>query len=300
MSYRCEQKVRGHIYVYEVTSFWDKEKKQPRQKRVYLGKKDPSTGKIIKNTQRSPKPIGSRDVGATYLLKQSSQKLKLLQNLKKVFPNDYEDILYLSFFKVIKREPYYLYHLWCDESYVSEKNKLSPKKINNLLSKIGQDELSVERFFQNWVSQHKSKSKGVMFDITSISSYGSGNDFLERGYNRDGENLCQTNLGVLSQDMKVDTKSSSASLPIAYRIYHGSINDVTTLHNILFLIKEYEMGLKCLVLDKGFYSQENIKTLHEKSLPYIVPMSFRTKIAGGASRGLWKGTPLCEACIHNE
>ena len=137
MSYRFDQNVRGHIYVYEVTSFWDKEKKQPRQKRVYIGKKDPSTGRIIKSTQRSSKPIGSRDVGATHLLKEVSQKLNLLQNIKEVFPNDYENILYLSFFKIIKKEPYYLYHLWCDGSYVPEKNKLSPKKINNLLSKIG-------------------------------------------------------------------------------------------------------------------------------------------------------------------
>ena len=129
--------------------------------------------------------------------------------------------------------------------------------------------MSIEKFFRNWMSQHKNKSKGVMFDITSISSYGSGNDFLERGYNRYGENLCQTNLGVLSQDMKVDAKSSSASLPVAYKIYPGNINDVTTLRNILLLIKEYNMGLKCLVLDKGFYSQENIKTLHKQILPYI-------------------------------
>ena len=52
-----------------------------------------------------------------------------------------------------------------------------------------------------------------MFDITSISSYGSVNEFLERGYNRDGENLSQTNLGILSQDLQIDPKSSSASAP---------------------------------------------------------------------------------------
>ena len=37
---------RGDVYVYEIESFWDPEKKQPRQRRRYLGKKDPDTGEI--------------------------------------------------------------------------------------------------------------------------------------------------------------------------------------------------------------------------------------------------------------
>jgi hypothetical protein len=34
-------------YAYESISYWDKEKKQPRSKRKYLGKVDPETGDII-------------------------------------------------------------------------------------------------------------------------------------------------------------------------------------------------------------------------------------------------------------
>ena len=40
MSFIYEQKIKGKVYLYKSTSYWDKEKKQPRQKRVYLGKKD--------------------------------------------------------------------------------------------------------------------------------------------------------------------------------------------------------------------------------------------------------------------
>jgi hypothetical protein len=36
--------VKDHIYLYDVESYWDKEKKQSRQKRTYVGKKDPKTG----------------------------------------------------------------------------------------------------------------------------------------------------------------------------------------------------------------------------------------------------------------
>ena len=37
MAYTVRQKIKGRIYLYEVSSYWDKEKKQPRQKRKYLG-----------------------------------------------------------------------------------------------------------------------------------------------------------------------------------------------------------------------------------------------------------------------
>ncbi len=44
--YQTDKKT-GIKYAYESISYWDKEKKQPRSKRKYLGKVDPETGEII-------------------------------------------------------------------------------------------------------------------------------------------------------------------------------------------------------------------------------------------------------------
>ena len=46
MSYEVEQTKNGKTYIYKCESYWDKEKKQPRQKRTYLGRKDEVTGRI--------------------------------------------------------------------------------------------------------------------------------------------------------------------------------------------------------------------------------------------------------------
>jgi len=40
MAYILEKKVGSSIYLYEVTSYWDSDKKQSRQKRRYIGKRD--------------------------------------------------------------------------------------------------------------------------------------------------------------------------------------------------------------------------------------------------------------------
>ena len=44
--YQIDKKT-GTKYAFESVSYWDKEKKQPRSKRKYLGKVDPETGEII-------------------------------------------------------------------------------------------------------------------------------------------------------------------------------------------------------------------------------------------------------------
>lgn len=49
--YQTDRKT-GIKYAYESTSYWDKEKKQPRSTRKYIGKVDPETGEIIRKKDR--------------------------------------------------------------------------------------------------------------------------------------------------------------------------------------------------------------------------------------------------------
>ena len=50
--YQIDKKT-GAKYAFESVSYWDKDKKQPRSKRRYLGKVDPETGEIIPSRGRS-------------------------------------------------------------------------------------------------------------------------------------------------------------------------------------------------------------------------------------------------------
>ncbi len=77
MSYTFEQKNKGKTYVYKVESFWDKEKKQARQKRIYLGRKDELTGQI--KTKRKKIPIGSPSLTAAYVSKVLYSNLSTFQ-----------------------------------------------------------------------------------------------------------------------------------------------------------------------------------------------------------------------------
>lgn len=272
MSYQIEQEVKGKTYVYLVESYWDSEKQQSRQKRTYLGRKDEKTGKII-DTKKTSLPKSSHAFGGVFLLRQLIKELKLDQILKEVFPFTYEKYLYLAMFKILTAEAYYLYPHWKDASYLPDNAELDSQGISTLFKELGENEKTIEAFFNSWIEANNAK-KSIMFDITSLSSYSENNSLLEYGHNRDRETLEQVNIGVISKEI-----DSSMHIPLAYRIYPGSISDVTTLENILELIKHYKLVLSSCVMDRGFYSLENIKSLHEKGLKYLIPVPFSTRLA---------------------
>lgn len=101
MSYIVEQKRGSIIYLYEVQSYWDPKTKKTKQKRKYLGKKDPITGQPIRVRQKQDiTPRNSKDYGHVYLLKQFADKIGLSDTLKAAFPNDFNDILNLVYFEI--------------------------------------------------------------------------------------------------------------------------------------------------------------------------------------------------------
>ena len=107
-SYQVEQKIGKHIYIYEATGYWDPEKKQIRQKRTYIEKKDPVTGEIIP-ARKAAKPRISRDFGNIWLLKQMAQSHGLMDYLERVFGDEAEDLFHLAAFQMCEGKPFYLF-----------------------------------------------------------------------------------------------------------------------------------------------------------------------------------------------
>jgi len=136
MSFLVEQKVGKHIYVYETVSYWDKEKKQPRQKRRCLGRKDLETGKIIESKRHVPPRI-SQDFGHVFLLLKLAQSNGLQATLAKVFGPDAGPLLMLAFFHIIEARPLYLYEQWSEGVWSwFEHPELSSPRISSLAGEI--------------------------------------------------------------------------------------------------------------------------------------------------------------------
>ena len=269
MSYIVEQEIKGNIYLYSVDSYWDKTKKQSRQRRTYLGPKNrrTKTKKSLKCTN-----IIHKNYGNTFLLNKIAKKTGLQKILTSIFPDHFTEILALAFFSICDRGPFYTFPYWLVENHVSNSKALYSSDISAVLQKIGLSQRQRNDFFTQWIKLNNPKDKGgIYFDITSVSSYSTNIDFVEWGYNRDDENLAQINMGLIC--------CRENALPLYYQIYPGSIPDVRTLTNSLKLLNIYQVNDAVAVLDRGFCCKKNIMLLNEnkEKFRFIQPMTFSLK-----------------------
>ncbi len=267
MSFIVEQKIKGTIYLYKATSYRDKETKQPRQKRIFLGKRDPKTNEFIPAKNKTPK--NCLDFGNFYFLDNISKQLKLYDILKQTFGEYYKEILTTSFFEVSEKKPLYLCENWIDttEHYDSIQS-LTSQRISDLLLFLGNSADKRINFSKLWAKKRMEKEY-IAFDITSISSYSKLIEFVEYGYNRDKEKLPQINLGMLFGEKSL--------LPIYYTLYSGSIKDVSTLKNMITFSEYLEINKLIFIMDKGFYSNKNIMEMYKKNIKFAIAMPFTDK-----------------------
>jgi transposase len=267
MSYLIEKRVGNSTYLYETTSYWDPEKKQPRQKRVYLGKKDPHTGEAVRPRQRLPRL--AKDYGNVYLLHQVADRIGLSPLLQRVFPADYRPLLALMFFDISEAQPLYLFPSWAEATALPTIPTFTSKTLTSFTRKLGQMEAERLEFSTQW--RHLlGEVHAIVFDITSLSSYSALLPDIEWGYNRDHEKLPQLNLGILY--------AQHANLPVYYRLYPGSIRDVSTLKNLVTSLHLFAVQEILFVMDRGFYSATNLSHMKQAQLTFLIPLPKSVKL----------------------
>ncbi len=265
MAYTVEQKIKGRIYLYEVESYWDKTKKQSRQRRTYIGPKHPKNKQKQKRTD-----LIAKNFGNVFLLELLADRLTILGILKTVFPDNYLEILALAYYEIAEASPYYLFPYWLEEQHLPSVKRLHSSGISELCDFLGRSEKQRMDAIGRWI-EHLKPIRGTYYDITSISSHSTKIDFIEWGYNRDGENLPQLNMGVMY--------CQNNSLPFFYNIYPGSIVDVTTLKNCIKYTDVFDLNEIRFVLDRGFFSKANILEMNDSKnkITFIQPLPFSLK-----------------------
>ena len=267
MSYIVEQKIKGRIYLYNVDSYWDKEKKQSRQKRTYIGPKHAKKKPTLKQIKTN---IVHKNYGNIFLLNWIINKIGLKDIVEKIFPDHFTELIALTFYEIIESSPLYLFPYWLEEHYLPKTKKMDSSAISKFCDEIGRNQQQKLEFHEQWI-EHLKPVDALFYDITSISSYSTNIEFIEWGYNRDHENLAQLNMGVVF--------CNNISLPIFYTLYPGSIVDVKTLKNCVAYLKSFGLKEFMFVLDRGFFSTSNILELSKKqyNINFIQPLPFSLK-----------------------
>jgi len=289
-----KDKRSGITYAYESVSRWDKEKKQSRAKRTLIGRVDEKTGQIIPTDGRnrkekefaSPKrgPVPAEKTarffyGATYLLDTLGEKLGVAQDLKQSFPDTWRKILSIAYYLVLEdRSPLYRFEKWATLHKHPYGDTLTSQRSSDLFASITEE--GRQKFFQ-LQGQRRIEKEYWVYDITSISSYSESLRQVQYGKNKEDDHLPQLNLALVYGE--------TTGLPFYYRKLAGNIPDSKTVKHLLADLNTLGFTKSKLVLDRGFYSVDNVNALLKDHVKFLMGGLMTLDLIRSNLEGLYDG-----------
>ena len=267
----------GITYVYESVSYWDKEKKQPRSKRTLIGRLDPTTGEIVPTDGRGkrraqkeadqiirkgPVPVVKTDrlfFGATYLLDQIGEVTGLTADLKTCFPNTYKQIQSIAYYLVLEdQNPLFRFKKWAAIHRHPYGKDIPSQRSTEIFQSVTEE---AKMHFFRLQGKRRVEKEYWAYDSTSISSRSDTLRQVKYGKNKDDDHLPQINLALIFGE--------ESRLPFYYRKLAGNIPDVKTIQELLRELDVLGYEKIKLVVDRGYYSTDNINALFKKHLKFL-------------------------------
>ena len=267
----------GITYVYESVSYWDREKKQPRSKRTLIGRLDPATGEIVptdgrgkrraqKETdpvvRKGPVPVAKTDrlfFGATYLLDQIGEVTGLTADLKTCFPDTYKQIQSIAYYLVLEdQNPLFRFKKWAAIHRHPYGKDIPSQRSTEIFQSVTEE---AKMHFFRLQGKRRVEKEYWAYDSTSISSRSDTLRQVKYGKNKDDDHLPQINLALVFGE--------ESRLPFYYRKLAGNVPDVKTIQELLRELDVLGYEKVKLVMDRGYYSAENINALFKKHLKFL-------------------------------
>lgn len=266
----------GITYAYESVSYWDKDKQQSRAKRTLIGRVDSETGEIVPTDGRVRKkkevpatakrgPIPSAQTsrsfyGATYLLDAIGEKLGITDDLKQCFPSIYRQILSIAYYLVLEdKNPLYRFEKWGSLHKHPYGKNITSQRSSELFASITEE--AKDKFFR-LQGKRRTEKEFWAYDITTISSHSEYLRQVQYGWNKENDPLPQLNLALVFGE--------TSNLPFYYRRLAGNIPDSKTIKNLLADLDVLGFSKVKLVMDRGFYSEDNINAFFKDHLKFLI------------------------------
>lgn len=273
---RC---IRGKYYLYECSSFYDKENKKTRKKTgAYLGMiteekglvpprrrqieienqklgEEASSGKL---TVPEPKLGQVREYGLSSFI--TSQCSELTDNLKSSLPTAWNRILAMAYCRLRCQSPLKYIKEDFTDSYLSQTlgtDGLSARSLTDFLKTLGKNRDGILDFMKKYAGA----GGNILFDGTDILSASAKMDFPR---------MSKTKLGGFAEAINLMMAFSTLRmLPVYYRILPGNIKDITAC---ITSIEEFGDKSATAIGDKGFYSKKNVEELEMLNINYIIAL----------------------------
>jgi transposase len=226
-------------------------------------------------------PAQSIRYGLTYFLYHIAQTTGLISPLQEAFPDKWKEIFTLASYLICENDALMYCEDFVEDYLTFNVGRMTSSESSNLLLKISEE--GRNKFTKLWYDI-VIEEEFVSLDSSSHSSYSEHVEESEWGKNKDNLPLKQVNTFLLC--------GLSTKRPIKVFTYNGSLRDVSVfqakLSELEAIVGTTEIKY---VMDKGFYSELNVKyLLDKKNQKFLMAVPFTSSKAKEHAIKL-KGSP---------
>jgi hypothetical protein len=183
-------------------------------------------------------------------------------------PIDLDSLFSLILFRISSDKAYSYAERWWETNYCKflyPNADLRSQKISQYLTVLGSEHCFMS-FFKNYLSifHNVDSDYNILLDSTELP-----NNIKCPLTAFSNHNGIKSN-----QIMLITLFDRITNLPIYYRYVPGNIVDVSTLQYIIEEIYSYGINIKRLILDDGYYSEDNITQLVNLNIDFITRMVY--------------------------
>lgn len=263
--------ISGHYYVYEFSSYRDENGKRKTKIGKCIGAIKPNVGFVPNDNYLSDSEITTLEYGDYAIAcANSGTVLKLLH--AHFNPTDANQIYVVSLIHALQGFTYLRdIKKYYDMSWLTLKFpglKLGYDALCTLYDNLGRRQSQVLSFEQGLID---SSSREVAIDGHVIASQSDNNDLAEKGYKFSKLEEKQLNL-MMAYDMHTEQ-------PLLSRIYQGGLTDNISIRDFL---RQVTMRDMLFIVDRGFYSLQNLALFNEGGNYYLIPVPSRMDICKAA------------------
>lgn len=204
-------------------------------------------------------------VGAFAIIRKIAEEYDLLQLLMKSFdPKECGLILDLASYSIVCENnagQYYPDYTYSHPSFTVNMQQYSDSSISNFLSEMSDDQKI--GFLNEWNAARDHRERiYISYDSTNKNCQAGDIEMVEFGHAKD-----EKGLPVFNYAVGYDVNNE---VPLFYEKYPGSINDVSQLQIMLEKIKGYGYRHVGFILDRGYFSKDNIRYMDENDYDFVI------------------------------
>ena len=205
-------------------------------------------------------------VGTYLVLRRIIAEYGLEEMISPIIGKDTGLFLDLAIYTIITENnagQYYPDHAYNHPLFTRGMRIYSDSKVSDFLNSLTMDQSIA---FQNaWNESHDHREKiYISYDSTNKNCQAGEIDFVEYGHAKDEQGA-----PVINYSIAYDTKNA---VPLFYEDYPGSIVDITQLQYMLEKAKGYGYRKAGFILDRGYFSKENIHYMDKCGYDFVIMM----------------------------